>query len=72
MARLCATSALSGDWVEAYNYARKSLAARDYTSLPLMQPPCWYETEALIHGGDIELAKEDIKRLGEYDHVGFS
>jgi len=64
---LCADYALTEKWVEAHAYARQALAARDYEVL-VNAMNRWSETEALIRGGDIELAEEDLRRYGE--HVG--
>jgi tetratricopeptide (TPR) repeat protein len=64
-AELCADCALAGDWETATRYARQALALRKYTALPLVMSPRWPETEALLRGGDIELAREDAYRWGE-------
>jgi tetratricopeptide (TPR) repeat protein len=61
---LCADCALAGQWQEAYTYALKALAPRDYTILHggLAR---WHETEALLRGGRIDQAREDVRRFGE-------
>jgi DNA-binding SARP family transcriptional activator/predicted ATPase len=61
---LCADCALAGQWQEAYTYAFKALALRDYTVLHggLAR---WHETEALLRGGRIDQAREDVRRFGE-------
>lgn len=41
------------------------MARRDYRALPLFLAPHWPETEALLRAGDIELAREDVRRWGE-------
>jgi predicted ATPase len=63
-AHLCVDAALAGDWETAHAYARQALALRDYRALPLFVSPHWPETEALLRGGDIELACEDTRRWG--------
>jgi len=69
-AHLCMDAALAGDWQTAYSYARQALSHRDYQALPLLIAPHWPETEALLRGGDIELAREDVRRWGELvDHI---
>jgi predicted ATPase/DNA-binding SARP family transcriptional activator len=61
---LCADCALSGEWQQAYTYARKAAEARDATIMHggLAR---WHETEALLRGGDTEQAREDVRRFGE-------
>lgn len=63
-AELYADYALAGNWVEAYAYALRALAVRNYTSLygGLTR---WYETEALLRSGEVERAIEDVRRFGE-------
>jgi tetratricopeptide (TPR) repeat protein len=65
LANLGVDAALVGDWEAAHRYARLALAQRTYQSLPLMIKPHWPETEALLRGGDRELAHEDTRRWGE-------
>jgi tetratricopeptide (TPR) repeat protein len=64
-AHLCVDAALVGDWQTAHHYARQALSHRDYEGLPQFIAPHWPETEALLRGGDIELACEDARRWGE-------
>jgi tetratricopeptide (TPR) repeat protein len=64
-AQLCADCALAGDWEEATMYAREALSYRKYDVMPLVLSQCWPETEALLRGGDLELAREDARRWGE-------
>jgi tetratricopeptide (TPR) repeat protein len=65
--RLCANRALAGDRHAAHRYALDSVRIRDAAPARLM----WldfvrhHETEALLRGGNEELAREDAKRLGE-------
>ena len=64
-ARLSAVAMLTGDTREAYVRALRALEFRDYAQLPLMQSPRYYETEALVRAGDIDLARKDVRRYGE-------
>jgi tetratricopeptide (TPR) repeat protein len=66
-AKLCANRALAGDWEAAHRYALEAMEVRDAapSRLMLMDFVRHYETEALLRGGDEELAREDAKRLGE-------
>lgn len=64
-AELCADCVLAGEWEVATRYARQALALRKYTALPLVISPRWPETEALLRGGDVELAREDARKWGE-------
>jgi DNA-binding SARP family transcriptional activator len=64
-AHLCVDAALAGDWQTAHIFARQALSLRDYHALPLLLTLHWPETEALLRGGDIELAHEDTRRWGE-------
>lgn len=64
-AQLCADYALAGEWEEATRYAREALSHRNYDVLPLVVSVLWPETEALLRGGDIELARDDARRWGE-------
>jgi tetratricopeptide (TPR) repeat protein len=64
---LCADCALAGQWQEAYTYALKALTARDY-SIMHGGLTRWYETEALLRGGSIDQAREDVRRFGERAH----
>jgi tetratricopeptide (TPR) repeat protein len=67
VSRLCANRALAGDWEAAYRYALESVKIRDAAPvrLLLLDFARYYETEALLRGGNEELAREDVKRLGE-------
>jgi predicted ATPase/DNA-binding SARP family transcriptional activator len=61
---LCADCALAGQWQQAYMYALKATAARDYAIMHggLAR---WHETEALLRGESVEQAKEEVRRFGE-------
>lgn len=59
---LCAVNALMKDWESAYNFARQAIEARDDGALLPMTLTGWYETEALLRGGEEELARKDLQR----------
>lgn len=64
LAELCAVHALGGDWERAHRYARRTLQARGDDALLPMGMAGWYETEALLRGGDGEVARTEVERLG--------
>jgi len=61
---LCADAALAGDWDEAHMYARQALSLRNYGRV-YVGFTRWHETEALLRGGDVEQATEDVRRMSE-------
>ncbi len=63
LAELCALHALTGDWGQAHVYARQTLQFRQDETLPPMSFAGWYETEALLRGGDSEMARAEVERL---------
>jgi hypothetical protein len=65
LAELCALHALTGDWDQAYVYAGQTLQAREDEALLPMGLTGWYETEALLRGGDDDLARAEVERLGK-------
>jgi DNA-binding SARP family transcriptional activator/tetratricopeptide (TPR) repeat protein len=67
ISRLCANRALAGDWEAAHRYALDSVGLREAAPARLMWLDFarYHETEALLRGGSEELAREDVKRLGE-------
>jgi tetratricopeptide (TPR) repeat protein len=65
LAELCAVHALVGDWGQADVYARQTLRSRGDEPLPPIGLTGWYETEALLRGGDGDLARAEVERLGE-------
>jgi DNA-binding SARP family transcriptional activator/tetratricopeptide (TPR) repeat protein len=65
LAELCALHALAGDWGQAHIYARQTLQAREDESLLPMGLTGWYEIEALLRGGDSDLAWAEVERLGK-------
>ncbi len=61
---LCADHVLAENWDEAHGFARAALAVRHYGQLyPGFTRAL--ETEALLRGGDVERAAEDVQRMGE-------
>jgi hypothetical protein len=61
---LCADHALAADWTAAHTFASQARAVRHYAQLyPGFTRAL--ETEALLRGGDVEHAGEDVKRMGE-------
>lgn len=65
LAELCALHAASGDWNQAHLYARQILQSRQDESLLPMGLSGWYETEALLRGGDDDLARAEVDRQGK-------
>jgi tetratricopeptide (TPR) repeat protein len=65
LAELCALHALAGEWGQAHVYARQRLEFRRDESLLPMGLTGWYETEALLRGGDGNLARAEVERLAE-------
>lgn len=63
LAELCAVHALAGDWNQACVYAKRTLDSREDPSLLPMGLTGWYETEALLRGGDGDLARAEVERL---------
>jgi DNA-binding SARP family transcriptional activator len=63
---LCALYAAVGDWEQAYAYARQITHPmhEDEPLLPFNLTG-WYETEALLRGGDGALARAGVARLGK-------
>jgi tetratricopeptide (TPR) repeat protein len=61
---LCMCCALMGEWTEAHAYALQAQAVRDYQLLYAWHFTLWYETEALVRGGDIERAEDAVQRFG--------
>ena len=64
--RLCANCALAGDWKSASTYALEAVAVRKdiETALPFIDFLRYFETEALLRGGDEERARQEVQRLG--------
>jgi tetratricopeptide (TPR) repeat protein len=66
LAELCALYALSGNWDKAHDFARLTIQARARESLPPISLTSWYETEALLRGGDADLARTEVENLAEF------
>ena len=64
---LCANRALANDWEGAHAYAKEAMTAREEMPAALiwMDFERHYETEALLRGGDEELARKDVRHFGE-------
>ncbi|MCB0032655.1 MAG: AAA family ATPase [Anaerolineales bacterium] len=64
-AELCAIYALKGEWDKAYGCAQRVLAFHEGKDLPPMGKTGWFETEALLRGGDEHLARAEVARTAE-------
>ncbi len=64
-AELCALHAIAGDWGWAYRYARQELKFRGNEPLLPVGLTGWYQTEALLRGGDGDPARAEVERLGK-------
>ncbi len=62
-AEQCAIHALRGEWEQAHGYAKEVLAFHAGGSLPPMGKTGWFDTEALLRGGDGDLARTEVARL---------
>ena len=65
LAESCAIHALAGEWGQAYDYAKQRLQTRGDESLLSMGLTGWCETEALLRGGDGDLARAEVEQLGQ-------
>jgi DNA-binding SARP family transcriptional activator/tetratricopeptide (TPR) repeat protein len=65
LAELCALYASSGDWGQAQVYARQTLQSIQDKSLMPMSFSGWYSTKALLRGGDGDLARAEVERMGK-------
>jgi DNA-binding SARP family transcriptional activator/predicted ATPase len=65
LAELCALHALSEDWDQARIYAQQTLQSTQDASLMPMSFTGWYLTEALLRGGNGDLARAEVERLGK-------
>ena len=64
LAELCALHAFAGDWDQANDYANKKFCMPAVmTRLPQVGLTGWCETEALLRGGDGDLARAEVVRL---------
>ncbi|HYX51761.1 MAG TPA: hypothetical protein VE843_18575, partial [Ktedonobacteraceae bacterium] len=62
---LCADFAMTAIWDKAHIYALQALATDEYYILLSTRLAHWYETEALVHGGEIERATHDVQYFGQ-------
>jgi tetratricopeptide (TPR) repeat protein len=63
LAELCALYAQSGNWRQAHLYAKQNARLMLDDSLPPMSLAGWREIEALLRGGDADLARAEVERL---------
>ena len=63
LAELCAVYALGDDWDRAYRSAKQLTQLPDHESLPPLALIGWYEIEALLRGGDDDVARIEVQRL---------
>lgn len=66
LSELCAISVLEGNWEAAQDYAHQALAAPEEESQLPIALASWYETEALLRGGDGALARSEVQHLGQW------
>jgi len=67
-AKLCAVYALQSKWSAARTWALQALEARGDAlskAVLIIELHRWWETEALLRGGDEEQAEEDVRRFGQ-------
>jgi hypothetical protein len=64
LAELCALHALAGDWDQAHGYAMQRLQSRGDEPLLPVGLTGWFEIEALLRGGDSDLAQTGVESLG--------
>jgi len=65
LAELCARHATVGNWEQAHTYAKQSLRALEDESLLPIGWTGWYDTAALLHGGDEQPARAFVERLSK-------
>ncbi len=63
LSELCAIHALEGNWKQAHSYAKKGVQFLAGSALPPISWIGWYEIEALLRGGDSDLARAEVARL---------
>ncbi len=70
LSQLCMNWAEAGEWEAAYRYALKAIAVRKshVAALIPLDFSHYYETEALLRGGDERQARAEVQRLAE--HLG--
>ena len=60
-ARLCAVAALSGEWERAHEHALEALGLASEIFLPISHLHHHHDVEALLRGGDADLARENLR-----------
>jgi DNA-binding SARP family transcriptional activator len=67
ISRVCMNRVLTRDWPAATAAAQRSIAIRDALPAKLIWLDFhrYYETVALLHGGNAAIAREDVSRFGE-------
>lgn len=63
---LCAVAVFTEDWEMASIYARRVQMAREHDEVIFAEMPRWAEIAALLHAGEEEQAKEDLKHFREH------
>ena len=65
--KLCTVAALQDDWKDAHYHVLEAAKLRGEIALQLTDPfHRHHEVEALLRGGDKELAKEELDRFGKH------
>ncbi|MFK7804411.1 MAG: hypothetical protein AB8G95_22440, partial [Anaerolineae bacterium] len=64
-AELCAVHAMNGEWQTAYDYAKQVAAFQEKKAFAPMGNTGWFETEALLRGGDEDMARAEVERLAK-------
>jgi tetratricopeptide (TPR) repeat protein len=64
-AELCADHAVRGDWHMAVSQARVAMQARRRHTAVYVGRVRWYETEALVRAGEVDIAAEDVRQFGQ-------
>ena len=65
LSELCTLHAVAGEWNQAASYAKQRLQSRGDESMLSMGLTGWYEIEALLRGGDSDLARVEVRQLSE-------
>ncbi|MFK7804980.1 MAG: AAA family ATPase, partial [Anaerolineae bacterium] len=65
LAEFCAVHALNGEWEDAHRYANEVVAFQKGKSLPPRGTTGWFETEALLRGGNEDLARSEVERIAK-------
>ncbi len=62
LSELCAVYAMAGEWAQAHDYAKQVLEFHAGSDVLPMGMAGWYETEAMLRGGDGDLARLGVER----------